>query len=220
MRRWIEIVTVFVFTLLTLQIASCDEPLGDYKLESDESYTAPDHSFTIQQYFSDKADKTSQQAWLFPAKKSNHPTLLLNPTPYPGIFDLSPDSQWLLQTQKIWAGSCDVYLYRRESNCRFVPINKDFLGDKAWKWFSKRPGIKKDQIPDFHRSIELSEWRNSRYLILKFSGLNILDVTSTMKRWVIDDWLCAYDLKKNELIQLPDLRQKNLKRIYLLQKEG
>jgi hypothetical protein len=125
--------------------ASADGPEAGFKPNEKYTETSPDRQVRVEQYAKDSEDGgLLYQFWTFDADHRN--AFLLNPgegddlAGYAAGFRFSPDSQWLVRTQKLGAGYQTLSLYRRKGY-QFAPATKP-LGDLAWDYFFTTPASK------------------------------------------------------------------------------
>jgi hypothetical protein len=127
---------------------------------------------------------------------------------YPAGFRFSPDSQWLVRTQKIAAGESTLFLYHRAGDL-FVPATARQLGDLAWDYFLSRPGSPDVDREDLSPETRLvggmesnyanldEHWPDSRYLVI--------DLTSGESgTYPLGPWRCVYDTQTGEFSVPPD----------------
>lgn len=204
-----------LFFAIVLQAASAFFPPKGYEAYINR-VTAPDGSFSVYQCFKKAGESYKNQTWIFPSNGQKG-SLLLSTRDVAGFeqgIEISPNSQWLLCERHICAGTYTVSLYKRVEGLRFSPVFKLPIGDAAWNFFAQQSGVTEDQIPTFHKCVSFVKWTD-RYLILSLSGLHITKTTrDRFDRWIVDDWVCAFDLEKKKFVLLPDMICKNKGRVF------
>lgn len=199
----------FLVLSLPIQLQS-----GMPKGEPASTFESPDNTFMIVQYADKTEDLWKWESWVFP--KSDDPSYKLSRLHdfhgYPGRYDLSPDHQCLVRSQKIGSGEATIYLYKRAGGTKFRSVCNGSFGDLAWDFFTKQPEISSDMVPSFHQYVQVKEWRTGGIALIELSGMHFLDAT----RWVTDDWQCLYDLSTETFQVTPDIRKSNQSKIYPL----
>lgn len=222
-----------LLALATLGPASAaDGPTADFKLDSDARiFKSPDRTLRLEQYFKKREDGWyAYQFWSFDSARRH--AFLLNPgeqgddvTGYAAGFRFSPDSQWLVQMQKLGSGSQTLFLYRR-NGFQFSPAKP--LGDLAWDYFFTTPtskGMHRDPENPYgldHAFVALvkgmeenyawmgKHWPDSRYVVISLS----FDMQGEeVKAPWIEDWYCVYDLSTNTFSVPPDFAKRNEKTV-------
>jgi len=171
------------------------------------------------------------QFWTF--DRAHRQAFLLNPDEdnalagYQAGFRFSPDSQWLVRTQKLGAGSQTLFLYRRKGY-QFPPAMAKPLGDLAWDYFFTTPtskGMHRDPADPYalnHAFVGLvkgmeenyawmgQHWPDSRYVVISLS----FDKQGEEERapW-IEGWHCVYDLKAGAFSVPADFAENNAKAV-------
>src|SRR6202165_3905259 len=218
--------------LATVAPASAEGPRAGFKLNAEATFTSPDHTIRLEQYFRDRDDGLLYQFWTF--DRHHRHAFLLNPgevgddqTSYAAGFRFSPDSQWLVRMQKLGSGSQTLFLYRRNGH-RFSPATKKPLGDLAWDYFFTTPtskGMHRDPENPYgldHAFVALvrgmeenyawmgHHWPDSRYVVISLSfDMQGEDVKAP---W-IEDWHCVYDMKTGAFSVPPDFAEHNAKAV-------
>jgi hypothetical protein len=157
--RFRETWIALLLALATVAPASAEGPRAGFKLNAEATFTSPDQTIRVEQYFRDRDDRLLYQFWTFDADH-RHP-FLLNPgegddvAGYAAGFRFSPDRQWLVRMQKLGSGSQTLFLYRRKGY-QFSPATKKSLGDLAWDYFFTTPTSK-----GMHRDPQEPVWARS-----------------------------------------------------------
>jgi hypothetical protein len=220
-----------LLALATVAPASAEGPRAGFKVNAEATFTSPDQTIRVEQYFRDRDDRLLYQFWTFGADH-RHP-FLLNPgegddvAGYAAGFRFSPDSQWLVRMQKLGSGSQTLFLYRRKGD-RFSPATNKPLGDLAWDYFFTTPtskGMHRDPRNPYgldHAFVALikgmeenyawmgQHWPDSRYVVISLSfDMQGEDVKAP---W-IEDWHCVYDLKTGAFSVPADFAENNAKAV-------
>jgi hypothetical protein len=194
---------------------------------------SPDGQIRLEQYYKDGKDheRVIYRFWTF--DRAHRHGFLLNPgededlAGYPAGFRFSPDSQWLVRSQKLGAGYQTLFLYRR-NGYRFSPATTKPLGDLAWDYFFTTPaskGMHRDPNDPYsldHAFVGLikgmeenyawlgERWPDSRYAVI---GLSFDKQGEDVETPWIEAWRCVYDLKTGEFSVPPDFAEYNAKAI-------
>ena len=217
--------------LATAAPASAEGPRAGFKVNAEATFTSPDQTIRVEQYFRDRDDRLLYQFWTFDADH-RHP-FLLNPgegddvAGYAAGFRFSPDSQWLVRMQKLGSGSQTLFLYRRKGG-RFSPATNKPLGDLAWDYFFTTPtskGMHRDPRNPYgldHAFVALikgmeenyawmgQHWPDGRYVVIDLSfDMQGEDVKAP---W-IEGWHCVYELKTGAFSVPPDFAENNAKAV-------
>jgi hypothetical protein len=220
-----------LLALATVAPASAEGPRAGFKLNAEATFTSPDQTIRVEQYFRDRDDRLLYQFWTFDADH-RHP-FLLNPAEgddvagYAAGFRFSPDSQWLVRMQKQGAGYQTLFLYRR-NGYRFSPATTKPLGELAWDYFFTTPtskGMHRDPKEPYsmdHAFVGLvkgmeenyawmgQHWPDSRYVVISLS-FDMQD--EEIKTPWIEGWHCVYDLKTGAFSVPPDFAENNAKAV-------
>jgi hypothetical protein len=109
--------------------------------------------------------------------------------PWPALFYVSPDEQWILQVQKSGSGDNISFLYRLDTNGRLWRMEQRF-GELAFTYLQRSLGI---SIADlYHTGIEFTGW-NLKAGILRFT----IRGSSTKKSGKGVNQELIYDLQKH-----------------------
>lgn len=197
-----------------------------------DKIVSPDRQIHVGQYFRDAADDgVLYQFWTFD-DKHRHGVLLnrgegTDVAGYPAGFRFSPDSQWLVRTQKTAAGYMTLFLYHRVG-FKFSTATPRPLGDLAWDYFFEQPVSRemhryaRDRDSLDHLQAGLikglddnyagmgQHWPDSRYLVIGLS----FDAQGEDKPgpWIAG-WHCVYDLKTGLFSIPPDFIENNAKAV-------
>jgi hypothetical protein len=221
-----------LLALATVAPASAEGPRAGFILNAEATFTSPDQTIRVEQYFRDRDDSLLYQFWTFDADH-RHP-FLLNPgegddvAGYAAGFRFSPDSQWLVRMQKLGSGSQTLFLYRRKGY-QFSPAKKKSFGDLAWDYFFTTPtskGMHRDPKNPYgldHAFVALvrgmeenyawmgQHWPDSRYVVISLS-FDMQGEDDKTAPW-IEDWHCVYDLKTGAFSVPPDFAENNAKAV-------
>jgi hypothetical protein len=213
--------------------ARAASPGPGFKLNRESSLISPDQQIRLEQYYKDSKDheRVTYRFWTF--DQAHRHGFLLNPgededlAGYAAGFRFSPDSHWLVRSQKLGAGSQTLFLYRR-NGFRFSPATTKPLGDLAWDYFFTTPaskGMHRDPNDPYsldHAFVGLikgmeenyawlgERWPDSRYAVI---GLSFDMQGEEVKSPWIEGWRCVYDLKTGEFSVPPDFAEYNAKAI-------
>jgi hypothetical protein len=213
--------------------ARAASPGPGFKLNRESSLISPDQQIQLEQYYKDSKDheRVIYRFWTF--DRAHRHAFLLNRgededlAGYAAGFRFSPDSQWLVRSQKLGAGSQTLFLYRR-NGFRFSPATAKPLGDLAWDYFFTTPASKgmhrdpNDPYSPDHAFVGLikgmeenyaslgERWPDSRYAVI---GLSFDMQGEDVKTPWIEGWRCVYDLKTGEFSVPPDFAEYNAKAI-------
>jgi hypothetical protein len=229
---------IWMALLLALAIvapahAASPGPGPGFKLNPESSLISPDGQIRLEQYYKDSKDheRVTYRFWTF--DRAHRHAFLLNPgededlAGYAAGFRFSPDSQWLVRSQKLGAGSQTLFLYRR-NGYRFSTATAKPLGDLAWDYFFTTPaskGMHRDANDPYaldHAFVGLikgmeenyagmgERWPDSRYAVI---GLSFDMQGEEVKTPWIEGWRCVYDLKTGEFSVPPDFAEYNTKAI-------
>jgi hypothetical protein len=113
---------------------------------------------------------------------------------WPGHYDISPDENWLLRTQKTGAGASMAMLYRIEANGRVSEVMG--FDDLLWKVFDTTSPHKKKDL--YHNHVSKAAWTDDSTTV-KF----VLKGTEASAPG--DDIVChlTYDLNTNRALPKP-----------------
>lgn len=227
-----EIWIALLLALAAVAPASAEGPRAGFKLNAEATFTSPDQTIRVEQYFRDRGDSPLYQIWTFDSHHRH--AFLLNPgevgddqTSYAAGFRFSPNSQWLVRMQKLGSGSQTLFLYHR-NGYQFSQATKKPLGDLAWDYFFTTPtskGMHRDPENPYgldHAFVALvrgmeenyawmgEHWPDSRYVVISLSfDMQGEDVKAP---W-IEDWHCVYDIKTGSFSVPPDFADHNAKAI-------
>ena len=228
-----EIWIALLLALALVAPAHAAGPGRGFKLNQESSFISPDEQIRLEQYYKDSKDheRVIYQFWTFD-QAHRHP-FLLNPgededlAGYAAGFRFSPDSQWLVRSQKLGAGYQTLFLYRRNGH-QFSAATAKPLGDLAWDYFFTTPaskGMHRDPNDPYsldHAFVGLikgmednyawlgERWPDSRYAVI---GLSFDMQGEEVKTPWIEAWRCVYDLKTGEFSVPPDFADYNAKAI-------
>ncbi len=108
--------------------------------------------------------------------------------PWPGIYEISPDEQWVFRTQKVGAGESIAMLYRVEKNGRVSEVIG--FNEALWKVADEKARLKRKQL--YHTGIVSVGWsKDSSTLEIKFRGKNAEQSGDGI------EVILVYDLKKS-----------------------
>jgi hypothetical protein len=228
-----EIWMALLLALAMVAPAHAASPGPGFKLNRESSLISPDGQIRLEQYYKDSKDheRVTYRFWTF--DRAHRHAFLLNRgededlAGYSAGFRFSPDSQWLVRSQKLGAGSQTLFLYRRNGH-RFSPATTKPLGDLAWDYFFTTPaskGMHRDPNDPYsldHAFVGLikgmeenyawmgERWPDSRYAVI---GLSFDMQGEDVKTPWIEGWRCVYDLKTGEFSVPPDFADYNAKAI-------
>jgi hypothetical protein len=222
-----------LLALATVAPASAEGPRAGFKLNAEATFTSPDQTIRVEQYFRDRDDLLLYQIWTF--DRHHRHAFLLNPgevgddqTSYAAGFRFSPDSQWLVRMQKLGSGSQTLFLYRR-NGYQLSPATKKPLGDLAWDYFFTTPtskGMHRDPENPYgldHAFVALvrgmeenyawmgQHWPDSRYVVISLS-FDMQGEDDKTAPW-IEDWHCVYDMKTGAFSVPRDFAENNAKAV-------
>jgi hypothetical protein len=224
--------SLLLLCVATAAPANAAGPRAGFKLNAEDTVTAPDQTLRVEQYSKALKDQgVLYQFWTFD-RDHRHP-FLLNPgegddlAGYAAGFRFSPDSQWLVRMQKLGAGYQTVFLYHRKGD-QFSPATTRPLGDLAWDYFFRTPASKgmhrapKDPyalgraFAGLVKGMEENyawmgrHWPDSRYIVISLS----FDTQGEEKPspW-IEGWRCVYDLKTQAFSVPPGFAGHNAKAV-------
>ena len=182
-------------------------PAAEFKIKDEYISKSPDGATTIEQYV--RTDKGDDWIWQFWARRSDS-MILLGPQQddYPADFHFTPDSRWLVRTQKTGSGETSLFLYKLGPK-GFAAATAKPIGDLAWDYFYKQPASRKVMKPDFHINAGIIEgiddnyrelgvnWPDGRYLVISLWG----EVEPNGKHHqltTVREWRCRYDLQEGK----------------------
>jgi hypothetical protein len=192
-------------------------PAAEYKIKEEYTSKSPDGATTIEQYV--RTDKGDDWIWQFWARRSDS-MMLLGPQQddYPADFHFTPDSRWLMRTQKTGSGETSLFLYKLGPK-GFVAATSKPIGDLAWDYFYKQPASRKVMKPDFHINAGILKgiddnyrelgvnWPDGRYLVISLWG----EVEPNGKHHqltTVREWRCRYDLQEGKF-DVPEIFAKD-----------
>jgi hypothetical protein len=117
---------------------------------ADETLTSPRGSFTIAQHYAGNWTTT-----LHFTKPGGSKITLGDDYPWPGLFYVSPDDQWILHIQKSGSGDNISFLYRLDSAGRLRRMAKPF-GELALAYFEHAQNFAPADL--YHTGIEFGAW--------------------------------------------------------------
>jgi hypothetical protein len=163
---------------------------------------SPNHTFTVESYFSDGDERKAEPIWVVPIKdRKAQPFLLYDPdkvSPFsvPSIR-ISPDEHWILRHEKLCHGQNAAWLYEQSSPLHFTEIP---LSEQAWQFFSQQSHHAFRL--DYRFMIEVGEWpTKSNRLLIQLHGDD--------RNIYVSEWFCYYDLQMHKFFVDSKLAQKN-----------
>lgn len=149
----------------------------------DKTLASPRGTFTIAQHFA--GNWTTKLHFTKPGKSDISFT---DDYPWPALFYVSPDDQWILQVQKSGSGDNISFLYRLDTNRHLWRMEEGF-GELAFAYLAHST---RTVVPDlYHTGVEFTAW-DLEAGILRFTihGSSIKKSGKGIRQELI------YDLKK------------------------
>ena len=141
-------------------IAICLINSGVALAAADETVVSPRGNFTITQH--DNGNWTTR---LHFTKPGSADIILTDDWPWPALFYVSPDDQWILQIQKSGSGDNISFLYRLDAHHRLWRMEQRF-GELAFTHLKRSRGLAVADL--YHTGIEFVGW-NLEAGILRFT---------------------------------------------------
>ena len=167
-----------------LTIALCLVGSAFPSLAADETLASPRGTFTITQHRTD-----NWTTKLHFTKPGSADITFTDDYPWPALFYISPDDQWILQVQKSGSGDNISFLYRLDSSGRLWRMEERF-GELAFAHLERSHGIAVADL--YHTGIEFTSW-NLKAGILRFT----IRGSSTKKSGEGVSRELIYDLQKH-----------------------
>ena len=145
--------------------------------------------------------------WIVPRDKPTIAPVLLPDPPhasklYPYEFNVSPDEQWILLTQKQYHGANAAWLYERITPFHYSEVPQSPFSEQAWTFF--RQQIHQPFTLDYHFIITIGSWPTTTH------ALRVL-LDGEDDHLSVLDWSCYYDLQKHRFCLDKRLIKKNRK---------
>ncbi|WP_050029135.1 hypothetical protein [Verrucomicrobium sp. BvORR034] len=157
------------------------------------------------------------QSWIVPANGKPSYRLVLcheGELNWPGLFQISPNEQYIFHVQKTGSGDNYGTLFARDSDgvFRLTTLTSPSLpfSDAAWKFFQQNTQL---EIALYHDGVEFLSWGEDGKCF-EFS----LHGTDTGESYWISDWRLHFNTTTGRFFCTPSQKKHNLKSIHYRRK--
>ena len=128
----------------------CFLALSQVGQAADEMLVSPRSTFTVIQHY--EGNYTSSLHFT----KGKHQDITFGDSyPWPALFYIAPNEEWILQIQKTGSGDNTAFLYRLESNHRLWRMEES-LYDLAFAFLQRVPGMSDASL--YHTGVKFDSW--------------------------------------------------------------
>jgi len=111
------------------------------------------------------------------------------PISWAGLFEVSPDNHWIVQTQKTGSGTNTIFIHKVELEAHRLKPGVE-IGSKAWEFWSSTTRLPVADL--YHQGLEFVRWdKAGKRVLFRLSAGSV----NHNGRWV-DDYPVWYDLNK------------------------